>query len=267
MLPDLHAILDLLEGGFSQLRILVAGDLILDRYIIGEVERISPEAPVPVIRHAERYERLGGAANFAMDLAWLGCKAFLAGFWGSDNERAKLDKLMVAGGIDTTGIVTSSLPTVSKTRIIGRTQQMLRLDIESRDRPLAVESQRLLDRAVRLTAKMHAVILSDYAKGALTQEICEAIIGAARCANIPVLVDPKTKDFSKYSGATTICPNLNELSVATGVPAHETAKLLRAAKQLLIEHDFAYLTVTMSEKGIPYSLSSAMNTFWHREGA
>jgi D-beta-D-heptose 7-phosphate kinase/D-beta-D-heptose 1-phosphate adenosyltransferase len=90
MLPELHAILDLLEGGFSQLRVLVVGDLMLDRYIIGEVERISPEAPVPVIRHAERYERPGGAANVAMNLAGLGCKAFLAGFWGSDNERAEL---------------------------------------------------------------------------------------------------------------------------------------------------------------------------------
>jgi D-beta-D-heptose 7-phosphate kinase/D-beta-D-heptose 1-phosphate adenosyltransferase len=250
MVQDLHAILNLLEGGFGQLRILVIGDLMLDRYIVGDVDRISPEAPVPVLRHARRYERPGGAANVAMNLAGLGCRTFLAGLWGGDAEQAELAELVRGAGIDTLGVVSSVLPTTSKTRIVARTQQMLRIDIESRELPPAAESDRLQARAVELTAKVHAVILSDYAKGALTQPICEAVIRAARQAGIPVLVDPKTRDFSKYSGATAVCPNLNELSLATGVSAHEAQRLTSAAQAMLVEHDFEFLAVTMSEKGI-----------------
>ena len=250
MLTQLHSVLNLLETGFSQLRVLVVGDLMLDRYILGEVERISPEAPVPVLRHAQRYERPGGAANVAMNLAGLGCQTFLAGFWGSDGEQAELAKLLEQAGIDTLGVVTSSLPTISKTRIMARTQQLLRLDIESRELPPIEELQRLEVRAVELVKKVHAVVLSDYAKGALSRELCEAVIRAARTAGVPVLVDPKTKDFSKYSGATTICPNLSELALATGVPAHQTEALLVAAREQMTEHDLQFLTVTMSEKGI-----------------
>lgn len=168
MLPELHSILNLLEGGFSHLKVLVVGDLMLDRYIHGEVERISPEAPVPILRHAQRYERAGGAANVAMNLSGLGCQTFLAGFWGNDPEQADLAAILERAGIDTTGVVSGSLPTISKTRIVGRMQQLLRLDIESRDAPPAIESQRLTERATALITKVHAVILSDYAKGALS---------------------------------------------------------------------------------------------------
>jgi len=250
MLPELHSVLGLLESGFGKVKVLVVGDLMLDRYILGEVDRISPEAPVPVLRHAHRYERPGGAANVAMNLAGLGCQVFLAGFWGADGEREELAKLVEAAAVDTAGVVTSSLPTISKTRIVARTQQMLRLDIESREAVPAEEIERLEARAVELVKKVHAVILSDYAKGALTPGVCEAVIRAARTAGIPVLVDPKTRDLSKYSGATTICPNLAELSLATGVPAHQTEALLQAARAQVVEHDFRFLTVTMSEKGI-----------------
>ena len=250
MLAELSSVLNLLEGGFGQLKVLVVGDLMLDRYIFGEVDRISPEAPVPVLRHARRYERAGGAANVAMNLAGLGCQAYLAGFWGEDTEKTELAAILEAAHIDTLGVVTGSLPTISKTRIVGRVQQLLRLDIESREDRPAIEHERLLERATQLTAKMSAVVLSDYAKGALTAELCEAVIRTARAAGIPVFVDPKTPDFSKYSGATTVCPNLAELALATGVAAHKTDELIASAKGLLAEHDFRFITVTMSEKGI-----------------
>ena len=250
MLPETHAVLGLLEGGFSRLKILVVGDLMLDRYILGEVDRISPEAPVPVLRHAQRYERAGGAANVAMNLAGLGCQALLAGFWGDDAERRELEAFLDAAKIDTAGVVTTSLPTISKTRIVGRRQQLLRLDIESRERPGAADVQRLRERAEQLVGKVHAVVLSDYAKGALTAEICEAVIRAARTAGIPVLADPKTPDFSKYTGATMVCPNLAELSAATGVAAQEMEALLQAGERQRSEHELTYLTVTMSEQGI-----------------
>lgn len=250
MLPELHSILNLLEGGFSQLKVLVVGDIMLDRYIHGEVDRISPEAPVPVLRHAQRYERAGGAANVAMNLAGLGCQAILAGFWGSDTEQAEIKALLDRAGVDTVGVVSSSLPTISKTRIVGRMQQLLRLDIESRENPPAVELDRLVERATSLVDKVHAVILSDYAKGALSRSVCESVIRAAVAKGIPVLADPKTPDLSKYAGATSVCPNLSELSLATGKPAHQTEELLDAGQTLVAQHDIQFLTVTMSEKGI-----------------
>jgi D-beta-D-heptose 7-phosphate kinase/D-beta-D-heptose 1-phosphate adenosyltransferase len=260
MLQDTHAVLGLLEGGFGQLKVLVVGDLMLDRYILGEVDRISPEAPVPVLRHAQRYERAGGAANVAMNLAGLGCQAMLAGFWGEDAERRELAAFLDEAKIDTLGVVTTSLPTISKTRIVGRNQQLLRLDIESRERPGAADRQRLLERVEQLVTKVHAVVLSDYAKGALNAELCETAIRAARRAGVPVLVDPKTMDFSKYSGATMVCPNLQELATATGVDATGTVvdglavdgleALLAAGEVHRVEHDLKYLCVTMSEKGI-----------------
>ena len=133
---------------------------------------------------------------------------------------------------------------------MARTQQVLRLDIESRDEVTAEDLGRLEARVVELVGKVHVVILSDYAKGVLTAGVCERVIRAAKGVGVPVLVDPKTRDFSKYSGATTVCPNLSELALATGVAAHKTEELLRAARVQMVEHGFEYLTVTMSEKGI-----------------
>jgi D-beta-D-heptose 7-phosphate kinase/D-beta-D-heptose 1-phosphate adenosyltransferase len=250
MLPETHAVLGLLEGGFGQLKVLVVGDLMLDRYILGDVDRISPEAPVPVLRHAQRYERAGGAANVAMNLAGLGCQALLAGFWGEDAEKAELAAFLDAAKIDTVGVVTTPLPTISKTRIVGRQQQLLRLDIESLEKPDAASQQRLRERVEMLVGKVHAVVLSDYAKGAVTPELCDVVIRAARKAGIPVLADPKTPDFSKYSGATMVCPNLNELSLATGLPSYELEPLLLAGEAQRTEHELKYLCVTMSERGI-----------------
>jgi len=250
MIHDVHEILALLEGGFGELKVLVVGDLMLDRYILGEVDRISPEAPVPVLRHAHRYDRPGGAANVAMNLAGLGCKTLLAGFWGDDTERRELEKFLEKAKVDTTGVVTTALPTISKTRIVGRQQQLLRLDIESLQKPNQVDQQRLLNAAVSLVDKVHAVVLSDYAKGVLSDELCAAVIRAARAKGVPVLVDPKTPDLSKYSGATMVCPNLNELAAATGLAAHELDTLLAGGEQQRREHEIKYLCVTMSEKGI-----------------
>src|SRR6195952_5335544 len=195
MLPEIHKVLGLLEGGFAELKVLVVGDLMLDRYILGEVDRISPEAPVPVLRHVQRYERPGGAANVAMNLAGLGCQTLLAGFWGNDAEQRELAAFLEAAKIDVTGGVSTGLPTISKTRIVGRQQQLLRLDIESRERPSEADQQRLMERAEALATKVHAVVLSDYAKGALSGELCERVIRAARAGGVPVLADPKSPDF------------------------------------------------------------------------
>ena len=262
MLPELHSVLSLLEGGFRQVKVLVVGDLMLDRYILGEVDRISPEAPVPVLRHARRYERPGGAANVAMNLSGLGCETFLAGFWGADVEQTELAALLKVANIETAGVVASPLPTISKTRVVARTQQLLRLDVESRDPYPAEDLERLEARAVALVKKVHAVVLSDYGKGALTQQICEAVIRASRSAAVPVLADPKSPDLGKYSGATTVCPNLHELALASGIQAHLTEDLLRSAHEQLLEHGFNFLTLTMSEKGIRVLMPDARQDYY-----
>jgi len=250
MMHDVHEVLALLEGGFSELKVLVVGDLMLDRYILGDVDRISPEAPVPVLRHAHRYDRPGGAANVAMNLAGLGCQTLLAGFWGDDAERRDLEQFLEKAKVDTTGVVTTALPTISKTRIVGRQQQLLRLDIESLQKPNAVDQQRLQLAVVELVDKVHAVVLSDYAKGVLSMELTAVVIRTARAKGVPVLVDPKTPDLSKYSGATIVCPNLHELAAATGLAVHELDTLLASGEQQRREHELQYLCVTMSEKGI-----------------
>ena len=249
MIGEIHSVLELLETGCQKLSVLIVGDLMLDRYIFGEVDRISPEAPVPVLRHATRSERPGGAANVAMNVVGLGCKAYLCGLWGEDGEKAELSALLTKAGIDTSGMVTGTLPTVSKTRIVARTQQVLRLDIESNEPAPFAESRRLADGAAALVKKVQVVILSDYAKGALTREVCEAVIRAAREAGVPVLVDPKTSDFGKYSGATTVCPNMKELKAAVGEIAGDE-DLVEKARVQIAEHEIGFLTVTMSERGI-----------------
>src|ERR1700761_5629458 len=131
LLPALKKILESVERGFSGITVLVIGDLMLDRYILGDVDRISPEAPVPVLRHVDRYSRPGGAANVAMNLAGLECRPILLGFWGNDTEKAEMTQLLRAQGIDIDGVITSALPTISKTRIVAQRQQLVRLDIES----------------------------------------------------------------------------------------------------------------------------------------
>ena len=250
MLPELHKVLDLLEAGFRKLRVLVVGDVMIDRYIVGDVERISPEAPVPVLRQSREYSRPGGAANVAMNLAGLGLQTSLVGYVGTDAHAAELKQLMLASGVDSSGLVEWGLPTIAKTRVISRTQQLIRIDVESREKPTVDDAASLRTSAVAAVAGANAVILSDYAKGALDHELCRAVIDAAKARGLPILVDPKTRDFSKYAGATTVCPNLHELSAATGVAAHATEDLLRAGRALLADLSVDFLTVTMSERGI-----------------
>jgi len=246
----LHDILALLDGALSQRRILVVGDVMLDRYIWGEVERISPEAPVPVLRHSRTTAVVGGAANVAANLAGLGAKASLCGFWGDDADRAELDRLLNAAAIDASGMVVCSQPTVSKTRIVARRQQMLRLDVEQVDGHSRQDRDALHQSALKLAESADAIVLSDYAKGVLDRDLCQQLIQIARRRKVPILVDPKDRDFTKYSGATTICPNLKELSQAVGVPMSDEKGLLAKGQSLVRECALDFLTVTMSEKGI-----------------
>ncbi len=242
--------LSLIEGGFAALRILVIGDVMLDRSIWGDVDRISPEAPVPVLRCVRTTNAPGGAANVAMNLVGLGVKVAQAGFWGQDSDMRELSGLLGAAGVDTAGMVVSGHPTICKTRIVSRNQQLLRLDVENAEPFPVAEHEGLLARCLQQVRNSDAIVLSDYAKGALRPELCKAVIAAGRERGIPVLVDPKGRDFEKYAGATTICPNLQELGLVTGIDRRHLADLLAAAQQLVGALGIDYMTVTMSEKGI-----------------
>ena len=250
MVKEQSRLLSLIESGFAALRILIIGDVMLDRSIWGDVDRISPEAPVPVLRSVRTTSAPGGAANVAMNLVGLGVSVVQAGFWGDDAEMRELRGLLAPANVDLSGMIASCHPTISKTRITARNQQLLRLDVESAEPRPAAEHQALVERAVELVRTADAVILSDYDKGALSAPLCRAVIALARQRRIPVLADPKGRDFSKYAGATTICPNLQELALVTGVPSRNLAPLLAAAQELVGQLGIDYMTVTMSEKGI-----------------
>jgi D-beta-D-heptose 7-phosphate kinase/D-beta-D-heptose 1-phosphate adenosyltransferase len=250
LVKEQSRLLSLIEGGFAALRILVIGDVMLDRSIWGDVDRISPEAPVPVLRSVRTTSAPGGSANVVMNLVGLGVKAAQAGFWGNDSEMRELRALLGPAGVDVSGMVLSGHSTISKTRIVSRNQQLLRLDVETADPRPAAEHEALLERSRELVRAADAVILSDYAKGALSAELCQAVIALARERRIPVLVDPKGQDFAKYAGATTICPNLQELGLVTGIASRNLPELLLAAQKLVMQLGIDYMTVTMSEKGI-----------------
>ena len=250
MVRDLHRVLELAGSGFQRHRVLVVGDLMLDTYVWGDVDRISPEAPVPVLRSVRRSHVAGGAANVAMNLAGLGIQTSVAGFLGEDEDAATLRRLLAGAGIAADSVCPWQRPTISKTRIMAGRQQLMRLDVERPEQPSAPEIDALLQGVAAQIARADAIVLSDYAKGALPERVCQYIIGEAHAKNIPVLVDPKGGDFSKYRRATTICPNLRELSACTGVQALETAALMAAGRALIGPLALDYLTVTMSERGI-----------------
>jgi len=250
MIEDLHRLVRFIEVDWKNIHVLVVGDVMLDRYIWGDVKRISPEAPVPIVHAGHRSNQAGGAANVAANLVGLGAHCTLAGFVGADEDGRCLQECLSTIGVRSHLVEVSSHPTTSKLRILGGNQQILRLDIEKTDAFAENVHQQLLDTVRQVLASVNAVILSDYAKGVLSEHVCQVVIEQARKARIPVLVDPKHRSFSRYRGATTICPNLHELSAATGMVGESMQSMLSAGQHLVSELDLDFLTVTLSEKGI-----------------
>ncbi|MBF0339952.1 MAG: D-glycero-beta-D-manno-heptose 1-phosphate adenylyltransferase [Magnetococcales bacterium] len=254
MFQDRARVQETLNAGFHGHPVLVAGDLILDRYIWGEVSRISPEAPVPVVRILRESSRCGGAAHVAVNLANLGLVPRICGWVGEDEEGRLLKRLLGQAGVATGGIHSlPDRPTIAKTRVIGGRQQMLRLDLEQTD-PVseAVWSnfvQHVLTELHR-EPRPGAVILSDYGKGTLAEPVCQAIIQQARAIGVPVLVDPKGMHYDKYRGATTLTPNRRELAEAIPMAGGDLERLLAAGELLRQRIEADFLAVTLSELGI-----------------
>jgi D-beta-D-heptose 7-phosphate kinase / D-beta-D-heptose 1-phosphate adenosyltransferase len=245
---DLATLLPALDR-YPGLRVWVVGDLMLDEYVMGAVDRVSPEAPVPVVRVRDTEHRLGGAANVARQVAALGAKVSLVGTVGTDAAGDDLLRLCASCGIDTRGVVRApQRRTTRKLRVLGHSQQLLRMDWEDSSPCDAAVCAQML--AALGTESPDAVILSDYAKGVLTPQVITAITG--RAGKVPVVVDPKSRDFTRYRGATTVTPNLRELELASGtlLDPTNTESVAAAARPLIAAAGLTSMVVTLSEHGM-----------------
>ncbi|MEM7612399.1 MAG: bifunctional D-glycero-beta-D-manno-heptose-7-phosphate kinase/D-glycero-beta-D-manno-heptose 1-phosphate adenylyltransferase HldE [Pseudomonadota bacterium] len=253
---------------FSSASVLVAGDVMLDQYWFGGTHRISPEAPVPVVHVSHDEERPGGAANVAVNLASLGSAAQLIGLAGNDQAADTLERSLAAADVDVALMRDPTLPTITKLRVLSRGQQLIRLDREERAQSAlsltAMVAERLPNSSV--------VVLSDYGKGALRD--APALISACRQAKVPVLVDPKGSDFSRYRGASLITPNESEFRAAAGDWADDD-DMVRRARKMIVELSLDALLITRSERGMllveandePYFLSTEAREVFDVTGA
>ena len=230
---------------FGQARVLVVGDLMLDRYWHGDTSRISPEAPVPVVHVGNAEERAGGAGNVALNVAALGGKPTVLGLTGDDEAATALEKLLHSSGVSCQFERLPNSSTITKLRIISRHQQLIRLDFE--DGFDEEEASSLQPCFAEQLDDIGAVVLSDYGKGTLRDT--RALIDAARAKGVPVLVDPKGTDFSRYRGASLMTPNLSEFEAVVG-PCRHDDDLVRCGEKLMTELELDALLVTRSEKGM-----------------
>lgn len=229
---------------FSAGQVVVAGDVMLDRYLFGGTSRISPEAPVPVVHVRETDDRPGGAANVAVNLASLGARTTLLGIVGQDDEATTLGSILGGQGIDCRFAVTTRWPTITKTRVLSRGQQLIRLD---REEPCGDAADSLAEPLAGALGNADVVILSDYGKGALSD--VAGLIARCRSASVPVLIDPKGADFRKYRGASLITPNQTEFEAVAGHCVDDDT-LVERATAMCVDLKLDALLVTRSEKGM-----------------
>ena len=229
----------------SAVKILVVGDVMLDRYWFGDVERISPEAPVPVVKVARRDDRLGGAANVARNIVALGAQASLMGLVGDDEAGQRVAELAAQERINARLVTDITMPTTLKLRVMGRQQQLLRVDFEELPHDGGLET--LMTDMRGIVSSHDVVVLSDYAKGCLAR--VDELISICREAGVPVLVDPKGHDYSRYRGASILTPNRLEMSQAVGAWKEE-AELETRAQALRERLDLEALLITRSEQGM-----------------
>jgi|HubBroStandDraft_6_1064221.scaffolds.fasta_scaffold11123_3 D-beta-D-heptose 7-phosphate kinase/D-beta-D-heptose 1-phosphate adenosyltransferase len=250
MTNDRNNLLSLVEAGFGHPHVLVVGDLMVDKYVWGEVERISPEAPVPVLRAGRHSQQPGGAANVAMNLAGLGARVTVMGFAGGDSDQQALEAMLGATDVNFSIVTCPGTPTTSKLRVMAGQQQLLRMDCEAKPANTYAAAEELLEHALAVLPQVSVVVLSDYAKGVLSDRVCHTLVGDARRLRVPVVVDPKGNDFSRYRGATAVCPNAKELAAVTGESAGDLKRLLAAGQTMTSGFGLDYMLVTLGEKGI-----------------
>ncbi|WP_288745607.1 bifunctional D-glycero-beta-D-manno-heptose-7-phosphate kinase/D-glycero-beta-D-manno-heptose 1-phosphate adenylyltransferase HldE [uncultured Bacteroides sp.] len=232
-------------------KILVIGDVMIDTYHIGKVKRISPEAPVPIVQVSQSYSVLGGAANVARNLVSLGCKAVVVGLVGGDANGGLMKEMLADLHIDN-DLMNVNHPTITKIRILGNNQQIVRIDFEQDKFVLSTGDEEVLAQIIKKNiSQCDAVVISDYGKGFCTYDVCQRAIAEAKRNNKFVIVDPKGTDWSKYAGATIVTPNLKELSDIIGCDIENEDKVIHEKSiHLLSQYQLDYLLVTRSEKGM-----------------
>ncbi len=244
---------------FTGLRIVVAGDVMLDEYWFGDTGRISPEAPVPVVQIGAAEERPGGAANVALNLATIGVATRLIGVVGSDERGERLGRLLEQRNIHCELLRAAELPTIHKLRVLARSQQLIRLDAE---RPLEAAARDVTLALTRSLKGAAAVVLSDYGKGTLAD--VQGMIAAAAAAKVPCLVDPKGRDFSNYRGATLVTPNFAEFEAVVG-PVRDEDQLVEKAERLREELAVQALLITRGERGMTLVAADGPPASWPAE--
>jgi D-beta-D-heptose 7-phosphate kinase/D-beta-D-heptose 1-phosphate adenosyltransferase len=248
--PDDRALAGVVRH-FSHARILVVGDVILDRYRMGDAYRLSPEAPIPVLRPTRSHDTPGGAANVAMNIATLGGHAMLAGVIGDDDAGHAVCRLLHASArVEAALIVTPGRPTTAKTRFIAGAQQLLRLDEETTAALDETTAAALLHRVAQALPDIDVVVLSDYAKGVLCDAVLYPLLDLIAAHGKPVIADPKRPDFHAYRGVTVLTPNENEVRVATHIDARFDAEADRAGRAALEATGGEAVLVTRSAKGL-----------------
>jgi D-glycero-beta-D-manno-heptose-7-phosphate kinase len=245
---------------FNRLNIMVIGDVMVDSYLWGKVERISPEAPIPVVALRKREHRMGGAANVAMNIRSMGANPILCSVIGTDDKGDQFLDLMKKEKIDGAGIVRSNRRiTTTKFRIFGNSFQMLRVD-EEMDNDLVhgdfLTLIRVIDQ-IMTKVKIDCIIFQDYDKGVITQKLIREVVKRAQAGNIPVTVDPKKKNFLFYQNVTLFKPNLKEMKEGLNLEDDllDNQSVIDAAQRLRLKLDCRYILTTMSEKGVLISLS------------
>lgn len=236
---------------FQEARLLVIGDLIMDHFIWGKVRRISPEAPVPVVEVTSESLMLGGSANVVNNIHSLGGKSLVTGVVGRDDDGRKLMAALKDKGIPTEGIIADSRrPTTIKTRVIAHNQQVVRFDREKKDRIEPESTAKVFNYVKKAMRNSDLVIISDYAKGLITESLVEDTVEAARKLGRPVAVDPKVEHFDYYRGVSIVTPNNLEASLASGVEIIDDASLHRAGEVLFNKIGCEALLITRGENGM-----------------
>jgi len=235
----------------AEVRALVIGDLMLDEYLWGRAERISPEAPVQVVDVVSEDLRLGGAGNVVNNLVALGCRVSVCSVIGADDNGTLLCHVFSGMGVDTAAVFEDpSRRTGKKTRVIAAHQQIVRIDRESREEISSRFEERIIEYLEREGGSFQVFVISDYLKGLLTARVLQAVIGTGKRLGIPVVIDPKGDDYAKYRGGTIITPNRKEAEQASRTAITDEASLNAAAEKLLAELDLAALLITRSEAGM-----------------
>ncbi|MBC7797021.1 MAG: D-glycero-beta-D-manno-heptose-7-phosphate kinase [Pyrinomonadaceae bacterium] len=236
---------------FADVKVLIVGDVMLDRYWWGSVSRISPEAPVPVVKLEKVTMTAGGAANVAANVTGLGAKSFLVGAIGDDESGRNLPQILDDCDVSSEYLIKFvNRPTTTKTRVIAHQQQVARIDEEFASPLDDMQQAEMWSTIERLLPKINVVILSDYAKGCLCDELLSKIILTARKLKKPVLVDPKGKDYKKYNGANVITPNRIEAAAASGIEIIDETSLDAAGEKLFESLSIENLLITLGEDGM-----------------